>query len=102
TNITSGTNTTSTTKIKMDVGASSATQGNANYNIVSPGYQPTPVLAVGSSTLAFSATAGGASPASQGNALSETAGTGTAWTSAIVYGSGSGWLAISPTSGTFA
>jgi hypothetical protein len=100
--ITSGTNTTSTTKIKMDTGGASTTQGNANFNIVSPGYQPTPVLAVASSTLSFSATAGGSNPASQGDALSETSGTGTSWTSAIVYGSGSGWLAISPTSDTLA
>jgi hypothetical protein len=71
-----------------------------NAQLISPGFQPIPVLSTSPTSLSFSATAGGASPASQNSTLSETAGTGTAWTSSISYGSGSGWLAISPTSDT--
>src|SRR6266704_305241 len=71
-----------------------------NAELRSPGYQPMPILATSPTSLSFSATAGGASPASQNSTLSETAGTGSAWTSSISYGSGSGWLGISPTSDT--
>src|SRR5579872_4056334 len=60
----------------------------------------TPVLATSPTTLSFSATIGGASPATQNDTLSETAGVGTAWTSSISYGSGSGWLGIVASSGT--
>jgi hypothetical protein len=59
-----------------------------------------PVLATSPSSLSYSATAGGGNPPSQNSTLSETAGHASAWTSAISYGSGSGWLAISPTSGS--
>jgi hypothetical protein len=61
-----------------------------------------PVLATSPSSLSFSGTAGGGNPASQNSTLSETAGHATAWTSGIAYGSGSGWLSISPTSGSLA
>ena len=59
-----------------------------------------PGLSTAPTTLAFSATQNGANPASQSDTLSETTGNATAWTSAITYGSGSGWLSISPTSGS--
>ncbi len=83
--------------------ASSGLSGIAQLS--TPGYQATstnPILATSPTTLSFSAMAGGSNPASQNDTLAETAGVGTNWTSAITYGSGSGWLSISPTSGTLA
>jgi hypothetical protein len=76
--------------------------GSTNAQIVTPGFQPTPVIATSPTTLSFNALVGGVSPVSQNSILSETAGTPTSWTSSISYGSGSGWLAIAPTSGTLA
>lgn len=77
--------------------------GSTNSQLVTPGYQPTvPVIATSPTSLSFAATFGGTNPVSQNSTLSQTAGAGTAWTSSISYGSGSGWLAISPTSGTLA
>ncbi len=61
-----------------------------------------PILATSPASLSFSATVGGANPASKNDTLSETAGYATAWTSSILYGSGSGWLSISPASGSLA
>lgn len=59
----------------------------------------TPQLGTSPISMTFSATTGGSSPSTQNDTLSETAGAATAWTSSITYGSGSGWLGISPTSG---
>lgn len=87
--------------IKLDK-LSTDTSGLTGLSIseqVSPGYVPTPVLSTSPTSMSFSATIGGSNPASQNDTLSETAGTATAWTSSINYGSGSGWLSISPTSG---
>lgn len=65
-----------------------------------PGYQPlSPIAQTAPTTLSFSTTLG-TNPASQNSTFSNVGGTSSAWTSSISYGSGSGWLAISPTSGT--
>jgi hypothetical protein len=77
--------------------------GDAGAVMVVPAYAPTigpPALAIANNNLSFSALVGGANPASQNDTLSNTGGISTAWTSSIVYGSGSGWLSISPTTGT--
>ena len=63
---------------------------------------PNPALSTSPTTLSFSASVGGSNPASQNDTLSETHNIGTNWTSNISYGSGSGWLGISPTTGTLA
>src|SRR5260370_40891387 len=56
------------------------------------------------STLPFSAIASGSNPSNRTVTLSNTTGSGAAWTNAITYGTGqtTGWLSISPTSGTVA
>lgn len=68
--------------------------------LATDGTAVSPVLSTSPSTLSFSAVVGGSNPATQNDTLSEIAGVSTAWTSAISYGSGSGWLGISPSSGT--
>lgn len=60
----------------------------------------TPNIAVSPASMSFSAAIGGANPPVQNDTLSEVNGAATAWTSSITYFSGSGWLAISPTSGS--
>lgn len=59
-----------------------------------------PALSTSPTSLSFAATVGGGNPASQNSTLSEINGAATAWTSSISYGSGSGWLGISPSSGS--
>lgn len=68
--------------------------------LATDGVAVSPVLATAPGTLSFSAVVGGSSPATQNDTLSETAGIGTAWTSSIAYGSGSGWLGIAASSGS--
>ncbi len=83
--------------------STSSTQGVASdMQVVTPGYVPNPALATNPASLTFAASIGGANPAAQNDTISETAGTATAWTSAIAYGSGSGWLSILPSSGSLA
>lgn len=84
------------------VEAISSTLGHANATQTStPGYQPNgPALATSPASLTFNATVGGLNPASQNDLLSEINDVATAWTSSISYGVGSGWLSISPTSGS--
>lgn len=60
----------------------------------------TPNIAVSPANMSFSAAIGGANPPVQNDTLSEVNGASTAWTSSITYFSGSGWLSISPTSGS--
>lgn len=85
---------------------SNATSGFVGIaQMLTPGYQATstsPILATSPTTLSFAGEVGVTSPASQNDVLSETAGVGTAWTSAITYTTGSGWLSISPASGNLA
>ncbi len=54
--------------------------------------------AIAASPLAlnFSGIQGGTNPANQNVTISNTGGTSGAWTSAITYGSGTGWLSVSP------
>lgn len=61
--------------------------------------------AIAASPLAlnFSGIQGGTNPAAQNVTLTNTGGTSGAWTSAITYGTGgSGWLSVTPGSGTLA
>jgi hypothetical protein len=80
----------------------SATQGKtSDMQILTPAFTSTSaILATSPTTLSFAAVQGLGNPAAQNSTLSETGGVATAWTSSISYGSGSGWLAISPTSGS--
>lgn len=59
-----------------------------------------PTLQTAPVAMTFNATVGGSNPPTQNDTLSEVAGVGTSWTSSINYGSGSGWLSISPSSGS--
>lgn len=84
--------------------SSSSSAGVANDMVVTTSNftLTTPVLETDPPGLTFSAVQGGTNPASKNDTLLETAGVSTAWTSSISYGAGSGWLSISPTSGTLA
>lgn len=61
-----------------------------------------PQITVSPTSMSFSAVVGGSSPGSLSGILSEINGAATNWTEAINYGSGSGWLAVAPTSGSLA
>lgn len=76
--------------------------GAGNTTILAVFKPAVPALSTSPTSLSFSATQGGSNPASQNDTLSETGNAATAWTSNISYGSGSGWLAISPTTGSLA
>ncbi len=88
-----------TFNIKLSTSGSSGVAGDMEVDF--PGYtaQP-PALGVSPASLSFVAFVGGSNPASQNSTLTETAGAGTAWTITTNYASGSGWLGVSPSSGS--
>jgi hypothetical protein len=76
--------------------------GNTTILAVFKPTTATPALSTSPTTLSFADIVGGTGPATQNDTLTNTGGASSAWTSAISYGSGSGWLGIAASSGTLA
>jgi hypothetical protein len=76
--------------------------GNTTILAVFKPTTATPALSTSPTTLSFADIVGGTGPATQNDTLTNTGGASSAWTSAIAYGSGSGWLGIAASSGTLA
>ncbi len=74
--------------------------GDPRLTAVTLMVSPAPTIALSSATLSFSGVQGGANPASQTLALSNSGGGTLAWTGTAGTTSGGNWLSVTPASGT--